>query len=188
MWKEIGHCNGNYLINEKGEVYSKKTNKLLKGSQTKGYKFIYILYKGKYRSPKIHRLVAETFIENIYNKPIINHKDGNPLNNNVNNLEWVTYSENTKHAYKIGLQKPLKGKENPMYGMCGKNNIRSKRIFMFSLSNLFIREFESAELSVKWLRNNGFPKANSSSISQCCNKKRYKTAYKHIWRYANEIS
>lgn len=52
---------------------------------------------------KIHLLVAKIFIPNIENKPFVNHKDGNKLNNNVLNLEWVTQSENTQHAYDIGL-------------------------------------------------------------------------------------
>lgn len=57
---------------------------------------------------KIHRLVAETFILNPLGKPCVNHIDGNKLNNNVNNLEWVTISENTMHAYKNGLLKILR--------------------------------------------------------------------------------
>lgn len=57
----------------------------------------------------VHRLVAIAFIPNPDNKPTVNHKDGNPLNNEVSNLEWATYSENEKHAYLTGLIIPRKG-------------------------------------------------------------------------------
>ena len=62
------------------------------------------LYKnGKRKSYLVHRLVAFAFIENKESKPDINHKDGNPLNNDVSNLEWCTKSENMQHAIKSGL-------------------------------------------------------------------------------------
>ena len=60
---------------------------------------------------KIHRAVAETFIENANDKPQINHIDGNKLNNNLYNLEWSTSSENIRHAYDIGLAKGKRGED-----------------------------------------------------------------------------
>jgi hypothetical protein len=65
--------------------------------------------------PNIHRLVAIGFIPNHFNKPCVNHIDGNKLNNKVSNLEWVTNSENQLHAYKTGLQNPIYGKDNHLY-------------------------------------------------------------------------
>ena len=51
----------------------------------------------------VHRIVAGAFIPNLLDKPFINHIDGNKLNNDISNLEWVTASENTLHAYETGL-------------------------------------------------------------------------------------
>jgi len=65
--------------------------------------------------PSVHRLVALAFISNPLNKPCVNHIDGNGLNNCVENLEWVTFEENTKHAYENGLAKPIYGKDNHSY-------------------------------------------------------------------------
>ena len=82
--------------------------KLLKATKSNGkqpYYYISLSKFGKVKKCFIHRLVAETFIENPFNKLQVNHIDGNPLNNRVDNLEWVTNAENTQHAYDIKLNK-----------------------------------------------------------------------------------
>lgn len=73
-----------------------------------GYLWIGLKGSNK-RMKKIHRLIAETFIPNPDSKPVVNHIDGNKQNNEVANLEWVTYSENTQHAINIGLLVPTQG-------------------------------------------------------------------------------
>lgn len=63
---------------------------------------------------KLHRAVAESFIENPDNKDFINHIDGNKLNNSLDNLEWCTPAENSQHASRLGLSKPLRGVDSPL--------------------------------------------------------------------------
>lgn len=87
--------------------------KILSGSNySNDYKFIPLCKNGTVKPQMIHRIVATAFIPNPENKPQVNHIDGNKKNNRVDNLEWVTQSENMIHAAKIGLVKN-KGGENP---------------------------------------------------------------------------
>ena len=82
-----------YEIDEKGKVYNTKTHKELFGSiYNTGYKIVRLTINGKTKGYSVHRLVAQTFLNNPENLPIVNHKDGNKINNNVENLEWVTQS------------------------------------------------------------------------------------------------
>lgn len=88
-----------YRIYIDGEVWSVRSGKFLKQEKSKGYKRVTLSLKGKKKRFQVHRLVAMYFIENPLNKPCVNHIDGNKENNNLNNLEWCTYSENENHSY-----------------------------------------------------------------------------------------
>jgi hypothetical protein len=100
----------NYEINIEGQVRSKLTGRILKTFDNgRGYLTLRATTEdGKQRHLRVHRAVAEAFIPNPDSKPVVNHKDGNKKNNHVSNLEWVTFQENTIHAYEHGLFKKYK--------------------------------------------------------------------------------
>ncbi len=88
-----------YMITTEGKLFNKKTNKWLKGAVSKnGYHTYYISMDGLKKRLYTHRMVAETFLSKESHQNQVNHKDGNKLNNSVENLEWVTAKENTHHA------------------------------------------------------------------------------------------
>lgn len=94
----------NYSISQNGEIINSKTKKVLKQQKSKnGYLMVSLSDKGKVKSYFVHRLLAETWLQNPDMKPCINHKDGNKANNDILNLEWCTYKENQLHAYDTGL-------------------------------------------------------------------------------------
>ncbi len=95
----------NYDIYEDGRIYSHYRNRFLEiQPDSFGYRVGTFYIEGKVKKIKIHRLVAKLFLgEAPKGKPLINHIDGNKLNNHVSNLEWCTYSENNGHARKMGL-------------------------------------------------------------------------------------
>lgn len=94
-----------YAISNYGKIKNVKTNKYLKTYINEhGYVEVQLCSNYKKKNFRVHRLVALTFIENVNNKPYVNHKDGNKTNNCVNNLEWCTAKENDEHARKNGLK------------------------------------------------------------------------------------
>lgn len=114
--KYIKGYNNKYCITRDGKVYiinyrNTGVNKEMKQRIIKGYYSVALeapdsnRENRKQKIHKVHRLLAEAFIPNPDKKPCVNHKDGNKLNNNLDNLEWATVQENTIHAYKNRLER-----------------------------------------------------------------------------------
>jgi len=121
IWKDIKGFEGYYQISNIGNIKSLekfvnhhnsntgvcfRKEKILKKFYNKsGYLDVYLYKNNKRYIKKVHRLVGKAFIPNPKFKKTINHIDSNRLNNNINNLEWNTYKENTEHAYNFGNRK-----------------------------------------------------------------------------------
>jgi len=111
-----------YEISNTGKVRSLDridcAGRLLEGRERKlipdkdGYLQLSLSKDRKELNCKVHRLVAQTFLENTENKRTVNHKDGNKTNNNVDNLEWATQSEQIRHSFANGLQVPIRGEQH----------------------------------------------------------------------------
>jgi len=98
VWKDIKGYEDLYQISNLGRVKSIRNNIIKKPSVLpKGYLQICLNKKGKSKYVSIHRLVAQAFIPNQNNLPCVNHKDCNPQNNNVSNLEWISYKDNNNY-------------------------------------------------------------------------------------------
>ena len=105
-WKPVHSLNDRYEVTDTGLVRNSETKKILKPQKdASGYPSLTVRPIPKQqRTVKIHRLVAEVFIGECPKGYVVNHKDGNKQNNNINNLEYVTSSENNIHALKNGLR------------------------------------------------------------------------------------
>jgi len=159
MWKIIRQF-PNYEVSNDGKVRNTKTKKLLKPYVNKGGYFAVGLSKdGKIFQRLINRLVAEAFIPNLENKPQVNHKNGDKINNHVDNLEWVTAYENKKHAIENGL--------------CS-NSMR--KVAQYTLDGKFVAEYRS--LSEAAFSVGG----HQSGITNVCQGKR-KTCSGYLWKY-----
>lgn len=146
----------NYYCNSLGDVFS--IRKKLKKSKRNGYECITLCNKGVCKTITVHRIIAKLFIPNPFNKPQVNHIDGNRSNNKIENLEWCTPKENYAHAKRTGLIK------NPI---CKNRKDLSKPINQFLdgvLINTFLSMNEAMRITgvqVKW-------------ISACCNGGSYR--------------
>jgi hypothetical protein len=187
IWKDIYGFEDLYMVSNYGFVKSKarevttndkrgysyitdKKEKILKNICNKnGYAKVSLHKDGVQYQKNVHRLVAEHFIQNVFNLPQINHIDGNKHNPKVDNLEWVTHSENCLHAHKTGLSKAK--------SILGIENKRSKRVKQI-LPNGKIKIWDSMMSA----QRHGY---SSASICRVC-KGISKTHKGSKWEYTDE--
>jgi len=150
IWKDVPGYEGKYQVSNLGNIKSlakslkngkTKEEKILsiKGTCGNGYYKITLSKNGKLKTWLVHKLVAQSFLYKPDYKVEINHKDGNKLNNKIDNLEYCTSSENKLHAFRTGLRVSpnVKGEKNPRCKMNETivNNIRENKF------NLTTKEF-----------------------------------------------
>lgn len=179
IWKNINGFEEKYEISNYGRIRNKITNHIYKNTNQYGNYFSVILYdKTHKKSIRIHRLVAEAFIPNPNNYPCVNHKDMNKQNNHVDNLEWCTYSHNTRDAIKKGA--------NVMSGFnkYNKNKFANKygKLYQYdknkNLVGIYNNPKEAHEITGVCIRN----------ILQCINHEpKRKTAGGFIWLSEKEV-
>ena len=160
----------NYDVSNLGNIRNNKTNKLLKPCIKGGYSNISLKNGPIKKSFKIHRVVALSFIPNPENKCDVNHKDKNKINNNLNNLEWMTRQENNIHRCN-GI-KMTSNKNKPIFRI-DKN------------TNEILEKYNSIELAGIWALNNGYTKTvhnGRNSIGNCVNGLSL-SAYTFKWKY-----
>lgn len=167
----------NYYITDNGIVYSRndhnngRIKKLTPAFGRNDYLHVTLIEKGRRFTKKLHRLVAETFIPNPENKPQVNHKNGIRTDNRVENLEWVTSSENNLHSFRILKRKPTcfwKGK-------FGKENYTAKMVLQLKDKQIINKFYGAREAE----RKTGISAGNIRRV--CCGKG--KSAGGYQWKY-----
>lgn len=162
--EQIFRVNGKFIV-ETSKVRTSRNNR---------YKTVAATVDGKQKHYYVHRLMAEAFIPNTENKPQVNHIDGNSLNNDISNLEWVTASENTQHAYDNGLIETLSNTSRRC-GLCGspsmakgacanckqamvitKNRLKAKRSAKESVRFVDLSVLTSKQQEIMTLRKKGY--------------------------------
>lgn len=170
IWKDVPKYEKLYQVSNLGRIKSlprngtTKKEKILKQTiDNNGYLIVGLHKNNEAKKVCVHWIVADAFISKKENCKVINHIDGNKLNNKLNNLERCTQSHNVKEAFRLGLQVPY----------------NEKSVLQYDLDGNFIKEWKSACEAERQL------KISQANISACCRGVR-KTTGKCIWRFKEE--
>ena len=158
-WREVKEYN-HYEVNQFGEIRHRIRKKILKPRINNGYQYVNFKINGKNTNFAVHRIVANAFIPNPNGYTEVNHKDYNKKNNCVDNLEWVSSSQNKQHSY-------LK-QEN--------KKSRGKAVNQYTKEGIFLKTFDSVSDAAKELG------CCVAAISNCC-LGRTKTSQGFRWSF-----
>lgn len=179
IWRDIKDYEGLYQVSNFGSVKSLNYNhtgkeKILStGKVSGGYLSVQLYKNGKGKMYSVHRLVAQAFIPNPLNLPQVNHKDENPSNNHVDNLEWCDQKYNNNYGTRLQKVSDI---------FKGKNNtVHSKPVLQIDIeTNEVIKEWPSMGEVERQL---GIFYQNIS----CCCRGKYKQAGGYKWKYKEAI-
>lgn len=178
IWKPIIHLTTDYAISNYGRVKSLERKlidgriwkeRIIKPVLSQGYYSVTLRVNNLYVKERVHRLVGFTFLEGYQEKYVINHKDGNKLNNHISNLEWCTYKHNLKHAINTGLNNGIKK----------MHEANLKKTVQLNLDGTVIKIYESAKDAAKAV------KCPIQNITRVCRKER-NTARGYKWCYLKD--
>lgn len=167
-----------YQCDTEGVVYGKNGKPLKPNINKRGYKYVVFCVNGRTKTVQVHRIIALTFVPNPNNYDIVNHLDGNKLNNKASNFEWTTHHGNVEHAkhilhsYKSGLDnhntKPIQAFDKTT------NELRYEFISLAEASQYFA-PVDSSYQKLRHIQN---------VISQVANRRKGRKTYKgYIWQY-----
>jgi hypothetical protein len=177
IWKDIPGYEGHYQASNTGFIRNKSKGKVFSVCpHSRGYAIIVLAKDGKRKTHLAHRLVAKTFHPlSEFIGATVNHIDGNKLNNHYLNLEWLSQSDNQKHAYRIGLQK-VSEKQKAAAAKQNRENY-SKAVIQKTLDGVEVARYYSASEAG---RQTGFCQTHIGSV---CRGK-VKTCHNFKFEYA----
>lgn len=173
IWKSVKGYENLYEISNYGRVKSLKRQGthehiLKQFDNSNGYMIVSLSKDNVQKTFPVHKLVANTFMNNTDSLRDINHIDGNKKNNYIDNLEFCSHSYNMKHAFKLGLNKTQHGYLNP----------NAKKIIQYDLKGNYIKTWDCIIDAMKEYN------ICRSSIHRCCTGV-FKQTHGYIWRYAD---